>query len=794
MGEQCDDGNAFNGDGCSSTCQLEDTEAWLCTNSSGRPATSCCVALTNPVNSERVCTCQGVSVDSTSLGYTISPSCQKLNVDECMLGTATCHRNAICMDSDAVATPNQKYQCICPPGLIGDGIQDCQVYPFQTRFSLVKSNQQAASFDKEAFKTFLQSSGAVPADVAPSRILIEVAVYNNNAGTRRLKGSSRALLQASGSDSVLITVTVASLTAEDQLAVTTGIQLTSLQTDASLSVQSMPSSVTDAYDSNGEATLTTATGFKVTSVTYNETDATWVVGVLYSHGAPNVVSSLYLPKVQQPYNTTMQNTYYISQHPCMVSQSVCCMMDYKDNYQIGFFSSNISSSLGSCNETVAGMNTMDLGFQPDGSEYAINHALDAYEDSWVERIAPGEIKLRIAQTDLSNKGLAMKEPLPNNEQGYLLTFFVGMTHFTLLPANSVSVVASQSKIQLSISNALTFSFATSQDYTILRYITLQIMQNKWIDTIIERKMQFVKVDFVLPVGLRQNLNTGLVPLNSIRFAIAKMQPSQLDPVSWTNPCFSTDGSSGMYDSALTYYDLYRQAQQQTCAIRSNLCTNPPGATLSSSLIANSMVSFYFPIGDNVINATNMGQTPSPYFIYVYFQLSVVSADGSVVVSNLFAKAALDSLIINYGCESITSEVNILATTNIDIALGFVGLEQDWTSTMRLYPNINAAGAATNKSVIDATSSKALSVQSNLISLVLRGSDGIFSRASASQYYLNIEQLSVMYFLDSIKYETIMARVQNKTAYTVISNPSTGKPRIQFMQVTLPAMFAFLRCI
>ncbi len=650
QGEQCDDGNSFGGDGCSATCQLEDTSAWLCTNAPGSP-TSCCVALINPVTNQTVCNCQGVIVDA-SLGYTVSPTCEKLNIDECMLGTSVCHQNAVCMDLDA-ASSNSTYQCICPPGLIGDGVEECQVYNFQTRFSLVKSNQQANTFNTDAFRTYLLTSGTINATaIAPRRILIDVDPY-----VLPSQGTRRSLLQQQVADAVLITVTIASLTAEQQAEVTaTGINTANLQGDASLSVQSMPSSVTDEYDSLGEPIGTTATGFKVTGVTYNETDATWVVGVLYSHGAPNVVSTLYFPRVRQPYNVTMRNTYYVSQHPCMVSQSVCCMLDYRDKYQLGSFSANVTSNLGTCNETVAATSTLDLGFQPAGSQNAIDHALDEFPDSWIERIGAGEIKLHIAQTDLSNNGLAMKEPAPNNQQGYILTFFVGMTHFTLLPANSLSVVASQSKVQLSVTNTLTFSFATSQDYTILRYITVQIIQNKWLQSIIERKMQFVKVDFVLPVGLRQNMNTGLVPLQSIRFAIAKTQPSQLNADAWTNPCFSSDGISGMYDSALPYYNWYRQAQQQSCAIRANMCSNPPTSTLSTSTLSNSMVSFFFPVGDNVINATNMGQFPSPYYLYVYFQLSVVNSDGSVVLSNLFAKAPLDTLVINYGCESLSSEV------------------------------------------------------------------------------------------------------------------------------------------
>jgi hypothetical protein len=135
----------------------------------------------------------------------------------------------------------------------------------------------------------------------------------------------------------------------------------------------------------------------------------------------------------------------------------------------------------------------------------------------------------------------------------------------------------------------------------------------------------------------------------------------------------------MYDGILPYYSMYTQAKNQTCAVQSNLCTNPTG-----QIIAGNMATFYFPIGDNVINSENMGLNPSPYYIYAYFQLSVVGTNGNVIVSNLFAKAALGMTSTNYACESISTELNILATTKIDLAVGLIGLDSDWNSTMRVY--------------------------------------------------------------------------------------------------------------
>jgi hypothetical protein len=593
--------------------------------------------------------------------------CQKINIDECMQGIGNCHRNAVCIDSDA-SNSNEKFECVCPPGLLGDGINECKVYAYETVFSFIKTNQDLETFDKDAFKQALLDSGVIPAGIPLYRILVTVTLAPQQG--RR---------QAEPTGSVLIEVTVYSESTTEQQSVTAGIQ-TSAINDPSLAVSSSPSSIApDAYDALGAPIETVASGFRVNSFQYNESDSTWVVDIEYTHGAPNVVSSLYLTKSTA---NSLQNTFYASQHPCVVSQSACCMISYRDRYNIGNFAANITQSVGSttCNANVATTETLSLGFDPSGSQYAIDHTLDNFPDSWIERISAGHIKLHITQVDLSKTGgIAKKEPLPNGQNGFLLTFFVGMTHFTLLPASMLSVVASQVKIQFSTSNSLTFSFSSTQDTTILRYITIQIIQNKWMDGIIERRMQMVKVDFVIPTGLRQNMDTGLVPLTSIRFAISQTMPSQLDQSQWINPCFSASGEGGMYDSIRPYYSMYSQAKNQTCAVQSNLCTNP-----SSEVLAGNVATFYFPIGDNVINSTNMGVSPAPYYIYAYFQLSVLGSSGNVILSNLFAKAALDLTSTNYACESISTELNLLATTKIDLAVGFIGQDSDWNTTMRVY--------------------------------------------------------------------------------------------------------------
>jgi hypothetical protein len=87
----------------------------------------------------------------------------------------------------------------------------------------------------------------------------------------------------------------------------------------------------------------------------------------------------------------------------------------------------------------------------------------------------------------------MRSTLESNPAGYQLTFFVGMTYMTLLEANAMSVSATQTAITLAISNSISFSFSSSQDYSLVKYVTLTVMQNKWMDGMIQREMQFVQV-------------------------------------------------------------------------------------------------------------------------------------------------------------------------------------------------------------------------------------------------------------------------------------------------------------
>ena len=541
-GEQCDDGNQFSNDGCTPSCHLENTTAYVCVNVTAQGPTECCPALTNPVTSEKVCNCAGQETDNP--GYIISRDCRKINVNECVMGTSTCHRNAMCYDKDAALNASVRFECICPPGMIGDGIHSCNVFAYETRFSVVRKGVSLDSFDRSAFKLVLASRNVIPAWVAENRISVMYSEYISAGGG----AGQRRLLQASQSPDTQVDVAIFSETVADMNMITQSTNA-SLLVESGYDVVSPASSFENGYNNADEATATVAAGFHVESVQFDDKTARWNVNVRYTSGIPNTITSLYISKAgtSPTYSQAVRNTYLVSAHPCLTSNSVCCLNAYKNLYNLGAFANNVTGTIGTCDAATQVAETISL-FNTSGVQNLVDHALDAYPDSSIHCISENQVQLRIAQTDLFPGGIAMKQSSESNPSGYKLVFFVGMTYITLLPTNALSVVASQTTVTLEISNSIVFSFSSSQDYSFVRYMTLSVMQNKWVDGLIERKMQFVKMELVLPSNSEQNPATGLVPLTSVRFAIAQSSPDRMNSSLWTNPCFSSD-QTGMYDSS-----------------------------------------------------------------------------------------------------------------------------------------------------------------------------------------------------------------------------------------------------
>ena len=169
------------------------------------------------------------------------------------------------------------------------------------------------------------------------------------------------------------------------------------------------------------------------------------------------------------------------------------------------------------------------------------------------------------------------------------------------------------------------------------------------------------------------------------------------------------------------------------------------------------------------------------------QLSVLDPNGKVVITNLFAKAQLRPDQMTKSCESISASVTLLSTTRVDIAVGLVGTPEDWNSSVAVYKDVTQASQSEGYLLDTTPNVTARSISSGLITLAVQGSQGIFNRSSAANFSIEVEQLSVMHFLDSNRFNTVLGLIRANAAYAVVTNPSTGRPNIEFTKVIGDAM-------
>jgi hypothetical protein len=654
----------FNDDGCHNDCMLEDPSVseWLCTEN-GNLRTSCCKFLINPEDNNKTCTCSGVT--QLSQYYRVTPNCEKIDIDECSAETV-CHPNAICENIDG-RLGGVGYNCYCPAGMRGDAVATCDVYEFSINFVILLNNVLPDDLDLSAVSYNLLISNALPSTITLAQININASMYS-----------------PIGSFGTLLQVHITCPTEQYMYDNTPFVDLSKLGITYS-TIQDAQSTISTIDNSFG-AVSTMLAGFAVDSVTWDVSNNRWIVNTRYVNDLEDTFTGMYVSKVgAAPYSAETLDTFFVSQHPCTDTFSVCCLLHFRDHYITGVLGQNITDQLGTCGTNIQAMNTADL-FNDQQNDYLIDNLFANYPTSSVHRASEQSVQLIISNRDLIDSFSTQTPVMTGLTTGKRYQFFVGMSYFKVLPTNALSTTASQTQVTVVVTDGLTFSFAAEQGYTFVNYITMSLYQNKYVGSLIVRYLQFVKVGVVLPAGIQQNMASGLIPLSSIRFAVATKVPDQGNDQLWVNPCYSS-GDNAMWDITETWRSIYANGAAQQCATQHNMCTNPVGQILQTNL-----VEFYFPIGDNTINDTHVN-SPTAYFIFVYFDLSVVDSNGRNSVSRLFAQAPITALSLSKACESIEVAVNLMEASVVNLAIGIGANSQDWASSVKQYDDVIQQNAA-----------------------------------------------------------------------------------------------------
>lgn len=246
------------------------------------------------------------------------------------------------------------HNCHCPPGMVGDGVTRCDVYSYFTIFSIGVNGVDPAWFDKESALDRLYEIGVIPSSISRTgRVEAEVFAYSPEMTintTEPVVG-----LRRSSSTGSLLVVTITSYTKQSMDDVTPSIETSAIAAaEPGWVVIDVPHSSIETIDTAFAPINTVLAGFSVDSVAFSDADYKWVVTSRYISDIPNTITGIYISKVgPAPYSEIVRNSFYVSQHPCIKSSSVCCLNSFKNMYTVGSFSGNITEAIGECGEVVA---------------------------------------------------------------------------------------------------------------------------------------------------------------------------------------------------------------------------------------------------------------------------------------------------------------------------------------------------------------------------------------------------------------------------------------------------------
>lgn len=528
-----------------------------------------------------------------------------------------------------------------------------------------------------------------------------------------------------------------------------------------------PQNAVSSVDRVYGAVNTVLTGFVVEGIVYNTTSLEWLVTVKYVPNARRTITSPYVTRAgSPPYSSDVEDTYFISKHPCMRSRSVCCLNDYVTDYHTGDFKNTVDTEIGTCDATVRNMDTLDL-FDPDDNELFVMGALSELDYSYVTRLADNRLQFHINRFALRDQ-VAMREPIAG---GYKMDYFVGMSYFTLLPTNVLATVASQVSIHVTATDAVMFATSSEQDYTFLEHITMSLYQTKYVDEFLNtHNMQFVKMAFVFPDTFEQNMDSGLIPLTDIRFAISEVVPDVLSNA-WVNPCYSDD-NTGLYDNVTSSMRmLYTEASHQQCALQPDFCMNPPTATIESGY-----AEIWLPIGENTITDA-MWENSDTNYLYVSFMVAT-KRGMKKAFAKLFAQAPLSEVSFTKACEELEAAQSIADIAEVDLDVGMVRYEADWDNGVTQFVDLLKTSRE-NGILNTGLTVQAESMESGLLTLAVRGRPELFENPLAANFRFELEDLTTLHFLDDNKYNSILSLAATGDAWDMVREENTG-----YLQVAL----------
>jgi len=547
------------------------------------------------------------------------------------------------------------------------------------------------------------------------------------------------------------------------------------------------------------------TGLTVDSVFFKsdcENSGCWVVDVTYTLGKDNF-NVLYIPhsvgndalsfdfnydvQMDSSYTMTAEETFEPSNFPCGSNDYVpssggvpdkvtgCCLPAFMDLYRpVSSFITDLSASVrATCAN--AGQHPLYL----PGSEYVTDPGVtyagkpvdavigsfkgmqnsystftgvnDPYIRQYTARIFLDEVELRQNAGMLS--GTVGVE--------HTVDTFIGLANFKPTGIPFLDPFNTQTNIHLEKTSFFSVSTHGTNDYTFLQYVNLRLVavyqQDNDFSGLDEASLETVRTDktaaahyvqVTFTVGAQYGVNdpngAGLIPLDSVRAG----QGDFMDSSTLVHKCLDYQDSTGVFAAGAkaTFDARFDTAAPnlQDCAPAAQMCSSP-------TTIPDQFVSFniplgidWFPIASSTLDAN--------VFVDLVVNAEDTLASGTAANSGGAARQMKTTLTasipvveggVNIFCDGVTSKTDLKDVANVDLIIGSAS-DLDEASRLTIFTDI----ASTNLDQVDSPAIDTDSIESGLMTLVVKGNTTYFTQSTAtSGYSLVLEDVITVHIME-----------------------------------------------
>ena len=340
---------------------------------------------------------------------------------------------------------------------------------------------------------------------------------------------------------------------------------------------------------------------------------------------------------------------------------------------------------------------------------------------------------------------AVKTMLP---MGYRLRFFVGMAHIKPLESNRISVSFSQVEIKADITNSYVFSTQTSTDFTFIRDVSVQLREVKHDGS--SNTTKFATITVIVPESLSSADAVNIIPPTSLMVGVGFTK--ELSLMTRVYPCTQT--YTGPKKSAI---DTLLTAQSR-CALQDPLCS----AQGPVSVGPGGSIQFTFPLEDSAWTPAMLDNTNQfVSSLYIDFMIAVFDAQGNKLLTTLQTTTPLRTTSIVSMCTELLAAGSVEEILSVDMFLGLVGEEALFGQSLVQNLDMTRPTSANSQNMQRDISSTA----SNVMTLLVKGDDELFTKPFAAEYTLAVEDIFTMHFLDNAKKDPVQTLIDTGAAFT-----------------------------